>query len=292
MYGYSFNFNHGVLSSSGGGSSSLSPGFAYSFRKVLSTATLSCRVRRSSDNAEQDIGFVGDDLDTSSLTTFVGAGNGFVTKMYEQNGTTKDLAQATASSQFQIVNTGSVYTLNGKPTCVTNANDYLLTGFNLFSFVNTTGASVFSVTQPISHLGGSFNTDYIFSIGNGSSASSNRVFDNSISGSAGSPTSYKSNIQVTTSNITNPYTSGTKLQSSVFKTGEHKYYINNSLVGTNTPTLVDISNNRLVVNASSWSPGVFVTANQYFSEILVYNSYEDTNINTINTNINNYYGIY
>ena len=266
--------------------------FAYSFRKVVSSATVSCRVRRSSDNAEQDIGFVGDDLDTTSLTSFVGANNGFVTKMYEQNGTTKDLAQTTAAYQFQIVNAGSVYTLNGKPTCVTNSNDYLLTNTNLFNFVNTVGASVFSVTQPISQIGGSFNVDYLYSIGNSGLGSSNRVIDFVIPGSAGNPTTYNSYIQNGASNIDLPYTSGTKLNSSVFKTGEHKFYQNNSLVGTNTPTLVDILNNRLVLNSSSWSPSASLTANQYFSEILVYDSYEDSNVNSINTNINNYYGIY
>jgi hypothetical protein len=266
--------------------------FAYSFRKVVSSATVSFRVRRSSDNAEQDIGFVGDDLDTTSLTSFVGANNGFVTKMYEQGGSGKDLTQTTASSQFQIVDAGAVYLLNGKPTCVTNSGDYLLTNTNLFNFVNTVGASVFSVTQPISQIGGSFSVDFLYSIGDSGSGSSDRVIDLQISGSTGSPTDYRSNLQAGTSTITQAYTSGTKLNSNVFKTGEHKFYQNNSLIGTNTPTLVDIINNRLVLNSSSWSPGSTISANQYFSEILLYNSYEDSNVNSINTNINNYYGIY
>lgn len=43
---------------------------AYSVFKLSSTATNSLRVRRSSDNAEQDIGFVGDTLDTAALEAF------------------------------------------------------------------------------------------------------------------------------------------------------------------------------------------------------------------------------
>ena len=46
---------------------------AYSLRKLSSTYSGSAiRVRRSSDNAEQDIGFVDGDLDTQSLLDFVG----------------------------------------------------------------------------------------------------------------------------------------------------------------------------------------------------------------------------
>jgi hypothetical protein len=264
--------------------------FAYSFRKVVPTATVSCRVRRSSDNTEQDIGFVGNDLDTSSLTSFVGTNDGWVVKIYEQNGTGKDVLQTSAASQFKIVNAGTIYTLNGKPTCVTNNGDYLLNSTGMFNFVNTVGTSIFSVTQPISHLGGGFSVDFLFSIGNGGLAASNRLFQNTISGGAGNPTSYISNVQLIS--ITQSYSGGIKLQSSIFKTGSHKYYINNSLVGTDTSTLVNISNNRLVINSVSWTPGSTAFANQYFSELLVYNSDETSNQTTIQNNINSYYSIY
>ena len=46
---------------------------AYSLRKLRTAYTGSAiRVRRSSDNAEQDFGFVGNDLDTASMLDFVG----------------------------------------------------------------------------------------------------------------------------------------------------------------------------------------------------------------------------
>lgn len=83
---------------------------AYSVRKLKSDATLSLRVRRSSDNAEQDIGFDGDNLDTSALTTFVGANDGFVTTWYDQSGNGNNSSQATAGNQPQIVSSGSVIT--------------------------------------------------------------------------------------------------------------------------------------------------------------------------------------
>jgi hypothetical protein len=45
-----------------------------------------CRVERSSDSTQLDIGFVGDAFDVSALTTFVGAGTGRVVKWYDQTG--------------------------------------------------------------------------------------------------------------------------------------------------------------------------------------------------------------
>lgn len=89
---------------------------AWSVRKLRSAYSGSClRVRRSSDNTEQDIGFSGNDLDTSALTTFCGAGNGFVVTWYGQIGTI-NLTQATQANQPQIVASGSVITgANSKP---------------------------------------------------------------------------------------------------------------------------------------------------------------------------------
>lgn len=82
------------------------PRVAYSLRRVISTAALAIRVRRSSDNAQQDIGFVGDNLDTAALAAFVGSDSAFVTTFYDQTTTGINLVQATATSQPRIVNAG------------------------------------------------------------------------------------------------------------------------------------------------------------------------------------------
>lgn len=90
---------------------------AYSVRLLKSTYTGSAiRVRRSSDNAESDIGFSGGNLDTSALTTFCGAGNGFVTTWYDQSGNGNNATQTTAANQPQIVSSGSVINVNSKPS--------------------------------------------------------------------------------------------------------------------------------------------------------------------------------
>ena len=88
---------------------------AYSVRKLRTAYTGSAiRVRRSSDNTEQDIGFVGGELDTTALTTFVGVNNGFVTTWYDQSGNARNGTQTTALNQPQIVSSGIVLTINGK----------------------------------------------------------------------------------------------------------------------------------------------------------------------------------
>ena len=90
---------------------------AYSLRKLRGAYTGSAvRVRRSSDNTEQDIGFNSLlELDTTALLSFVGAGNGFVTTWYDQSGNANNATQTTATKQPLIVNSGSVLNLNSKP---------------------------------------------------------------------------------------------------------------------------------------------------------------------------------
>lgn len=102
---------------------------AYSLRKLRTAYTGSAiRVRRSSDNAEQDINFVGNELDTSSLLTFVGAGDGFVTTWYDQSGSGFNAAQSTAASQPKIVSSGVIELENGKPAITTSGAKNLNTG--------------------------------------------------------------------------------------------------------------------------------------------------------------------
>lgn len=84
----------------------------YSVRSVGGYSGPVMRVRRSSDNTEQDIGTSGGNLDTVSLLAFVGAGNGFVRTWYDQSGQANHVTQTTLASQPQIVAAGVVI-LNG-----------------------------------------------------------------------------------------------------------------------------------------------------------------------------------
>lgn len=92
---------------------------AYSVRLLRAAYAGQClRVRRSSDNAEQDISFVDGYLDTSSLLTFVGANDGFVVTWYDQSGNANDLAQATAGNQPKLVAAGALITAAGSKAAI------------------------------------------------------------------------------------------------------------------------------------------------------------------------------
>ena len=108
---------------------------AYSTRRLYSLYTgAALRVRRDSDDTEQDIGFDSNgDLDTSALATFVGSGNnGYVTKWYGQEssggtGSGNDAAQSTGTAQPQIYNGTAVLTENGQPTIQFDGSNDMLT---------------------------------------------------------------------------------------------------------------------------------------------------------------------
>ena len=86
---------------------------AFSMRKVRAAYSGNClKVRRSSDNTTQDIGFSGGWLDESAVTTFVGANDGFVDTWYDQSGNGFNAVQATTSSQPRLVSSGTI----NKPT--------------------------------------------------------------------------------------------------------------------------------------------------------------------------------
>lgn len=91
---------------------------AWSVRRLTNGYTGQCfTVRRDSDDTTTDIGFLPNgDLDQASLLSFVGAGNGYVRRWYDQSGHLKDFVQNTSGAQPQLVSSGVVLTdLGGRP---------------------------------------------------------------------------------------------------------------------------------------------------------------------------------
>ncbi len=89
---------------------------AYGLRLLRNGHTGYClRVRRSSDSATLDVGFVGQALDTTALLAFVGSGDGFVTIWYDQSGNGRDITQTNPAIQPRIVIAGVLQTKNGVP---------------------------------------------------------------------------------------------------------------------------------------------------------------------------------
>ena len=92
---------------------------AYSVRKLAKDFSgYSMRVRRSSDEATQDIGFDSNgDLDTAAIATFVGDAFGYVTRWYDQSGNANDATQNTSADQPMIYDRAAAAVIleNGKP---------------------------------------------------------------------------------------------------------------------------------------------------------------------------------
>jgi hypothetical protein len=133
-------------------------------------------VRRSSDNATQDIGFVNNVVDSASLLLFVGAGDGFVTAWYDQSGNSRDFVQATAGNQPKIVSSGAVNTINSNPTIVFDgSSSYFNQSSSLGIFQNVGYGYTFctSFYNRTSNIGGSSAAAYSAVTGNGSFA--NRI---------------------------------------------------------------------------------------------------------------------
>ena len=250
----------------------------YSLRKLRSAYTGDAiRVRRSSDNTELNIGFVNDVLDTASLLTFCGAGNGFVTTWYDQSGNANNATQTTAVSQPQIVSSGAMITTNGKNSM---SFDGSVDTLNLASTI-TVGTSNYQSFVGKRDLSGR----KLYALSGGTSAASGYLFalwqDNKYY-LQGKATQYQASsaADTTTSQLllTGLNNAGTM---SMFKNGN-----------TITSTAVNLT---FLMNIHSISgmptPSLQPTFGN-LQEIVFYNSNQSTNRTGIETNINTFYTIY
>lgn len=256
---------------------------AYSVRRLTNTYTgSSLRIRRSSDNAESDIGFVDNELDTTTLLSFVGVGNGFVTIWYDQSGNSYNVNQPSLVNQPQLVSNGSLLTENGKPCVNFNSTNKRLQTINIplafndstISYVcrSISTISAFPLTfgygnqnqgSKVRYLGPALNnlgfvvfgSDYISSISAINDGSINLYSANYIM-SSNSATVYKNGIAQSGS----PGTAGTATTTAAFSI--------NSIADRNESATIN------------FSEGVFYTFNNL------------SNLIGIRGNQNAYYGIY
>lgn len=138
---------------------SVLPRAVLSLRKLHSSATYAIRVRRSSDDAEMDVGFSGSTpgsaLDSAGMLSWSGSDSVYVTKFYDQTGNGEDAAQTTAAAQPRIVNAG-VY--SGAAVC-DNVDDYLK--ITSLTMATAYAGLYFKAKQPANH--GDSLADLMFS---------------------------------------------------------------------------------------------------------------------------------
>jgi hypothetical protein len=132
----------------------ISPTAAYSLRRLTNSYSGALiRVRRSSDNAEQDFTYGSNGkLDTAAVLAFCGAGDGLVTTWYSQMGGI-NAEQATALKQPSIVKagvlnaSGSLPMVLGDGSDVTNGDIMTMgTGFNANSGLTVNAVARVMVT--------------------------------------------------------------------------------------------------------------------------------------------------
>lgn len=124
----------------------------YSLRKLRSDYTgYAIRVIRDSDNAYLDVGFDNDELDVTSLMSFIGGDTAFVHTWYFQGllGEGIDAVQPIKANMPRIVHNGVIETLNGKPALNFMANQFFDLGghsrYDTYSSPGTYGYVVASV---------------------------------------------------------------------------------------------------------------------------------------------------
>ena len=213
---------------------------AYDIAALKTGVTRCFRVRRSSDNTEQDC------LTVAEAVTFCGAGSGFAVTWYDQNGS-NDVTQATTSLQPRIVNSGVA-----DVGWVYDGSD-LLAG----SFVVGTTVTLAAWVKP------STGTQTFFAINSGAAV----LRYNGSTTVAWFPNTGTTQVNITVSNF-----SGSWTHVALTQTGTtYALYINGVLVETNTTVSVATSGNGVEVGRFAGANGM----NGPMRDVRIYSTAKD-----------------
>jgi hypothetical protein len=255
---------------------------AYSLRLLRNEyAGSAIRVRRSNDNAEQDIAFNNSgNLDTTTLSTFVGANNGFVVTWYDQSGNGYNATQSTAGNQPQIVSSGNLITENGKITIsFDGTSDFF--GLNTTmanSFSNSTNKTLIAVYKHTA-INGIRNRVLFF--GNNTTTRVS-VFSDSLTSFRGTFNGFANSVDITF-NVSQQFLAfGQDIG------GTQTFYLNSTTSGTNN--LGGTNNDINVAEISNFTNLQYIQGS--VQEMIFWSSNQSSNRTGIESNINDYYAIY
>ena len=252
---------------------------AYSLRLVYSYYDGSAiRVRRASDNTEQDIGFSNGVLDTSTLSTFCSGTDGFIKVWYDQSLNGWGLVQAATANQPKIYDSVDGVVINpdtARPSTYFAAGNFMETAnyqvirtkdYAQFQVHKLADASASNTTRftdnDLSRLGNQYDQFYFFD------------------GTQGGLGAEDEN--------TNLFTYNRKESDNLIT-----WHKNGALAFTRDSYL---SANWPVANAGPYDRFQLGTSGNvksfYFDELVIYNSDQSTNRTGIEANINDFYNIY
>ena len=248
---------------------------AYSLRDLRAgtSGAAVVRVRRSSDNTEQN--FTAVEVVNGTLTSFCGAGNGFIRTWYDQSTSGNHAIQATTSSQPRIVSGGVLDTDGGNPAIVFGSGTNIHLAPTTSITIGATAA--FFVVAKHTNPGGT----WAFMIGENSAGT---VFSIGKTGSA--------------STLHTSSAAGTVLLTDVASRGAHyfqtgtgiaRYRLNTSVyaatiaswTGTGIPWRIGTRQNN---TGEQWVGPI--------QEVIYYPSTQVATSNGIITSINSYYNIF
>ena len=252
---------------------------AYSLRQLSSTYSGNAiKVRRASDNAEQDIAFSNNELDTATLETFASGTDAFVTTWYDQSGNGVDATQSVAGYQPKIVSSGSTITEGGKPAVdFDGTDDHMDTGGG---DINFTGAFHMFYLSKVKVEGGN-----VFMTYGGGGLDQIRLYD------------YLYRPYIDSANYPSGISNDGHLIRYVWEfsrdaSNDLRNYRNGDQSGLSSgvPIAGNTTNTWSVASIS----GVASAFNGPIQEVIFYASDQVTNSNRvgINTNINDFYSIY
>jgi len=272
--------------------------YAFSLRKLRTAYTGNAiRVRRSSNNNEQNIGFVNNFLDTASLKTFCSGTNCFVTTWYDQSGSARNATQATQANQPRIYDsaTTSITSIGNKISIFADgSNDFLVIGsagsvlqnvgyayaFGLSASTTTAlGIRTLLSISTESTTAGRFRLTY-------NAVTANRLTVQGRSSGSGLE-NITSNTNYSTTNLS------LNVAEVKFINAEAYLYENGNLNASS----VTYGNADNTSNTASALSRIFITSTTgafqgYASEIILYNTDQSANRTAIENNINRNWLIY
>jgi hypothetical protein len=243
------------------------------------------RVRRSSDNTEQNIGFTtSGNLDEAALTTFCGAGTGFVTTWYDQSGNSRNSIQTSGANQPIIYLSGFVVINNSKPALLFQASTIKsLEGVWSQTITTESNFGVFSVNNSTDSFGRVLSQS-----GNGNDYDAGAYIPMLRDGTSAAMCSFTSSGVLSSAAIS--YSTQT-LFSSIHSGSQVANKVNNDSEVVAGDSL-NLNVERTTIGGPTSTSIATGSLDGMVQEVVIYYTDQTSNRTGISTNINTYYAIY
>jgi len=253
---------------------------AYSLRALNGNGDNVVRVRRASDNDEQD--FTASQVSDGTLESYCGVGDGFVETWYDQSGNGNDATQSVIGSQPKIVDGGS---LVAGGMDFDGVDDYLLSSHILSSddVLSLYAVGAFDDLTQRGRMAGDFF--YVDISDNGGFVLEIKAFNQpNRTGGYGDDILFP---HTALSFVTEGSESLFELQ---LASGSSSFYVNGSNVNTISATM-NAEDGGSVLSIGAGTTGATAHIGQ-IKEIIIYNADKTSDMANIRGNINAHYNIY